>query len=241
MAFWPLLLAGVAGLSGCSDAASPPPPVAAPATGEARAADAAGTAGTPNGIQAESVDAASLVLPAAADEGELLDALAYSDANGPNLLVFRRAQSISESEDGTVETIALTVTHYLDASDDTAPGWQETWRAGETTHCDGLDFEAGFLERATRVEDLDDDGIAELVVGYSGFCGGGIDPHDIKLVLHAGGREYVLQGESLVQPPDGSPSFGGHYATTPASEDIPPPLRAALLEAWSRVKTHPIP
>lgn len=191
-------------------------------------------------IEIQEVSTSGLALPGEA-RGDVRRALGYRDAAGENLVVFRREASGADSDDGYVERVALSVSHYLATGGSGAGGYGERWRTGETVDCEGLDFEADFLQDATRIEDLDGDGYAEILVGYSTFCGGGLEPHDIRLVLHARERDYVLQGESLVQPPAGAPAFGGSHATTPAPEEIPAPLRDALLDAWQRIRAFRAP
>lgn len=174
------------------------------------------------------------------DDGHIEKSLTYRDIAGDHLLLLRRASRTSDTDDDVVEHVSLAASLYGVTPQGDAHAYPKHWQAGETVECEGLDFEADFLPDALRVEDFDGDGRAEILFGYRSFCGGGIEPHEITLILRAGEREYRLQGESLVQPPGDAPAFGGTYATTPAEADIPAPLRTALLDAWERVKHQSI-
>ncbi|WP_157515320.1 M949_RS01915 family surface polysaccharide biosynthesis protein [Luteimonas abyssi] len=167
----------------------------------------------------------------------------YRDAAGDHALLLRRAFRASKSDQDDIEHIVLSTHLYeVDQAHDARTGARTsvTWHIEDAFECEGLDFDADFLPDALRVEDLDGDGRAEVLFGYSSFCGGGIEPREITLILRAGEHEYRLQGESLVKPPGDAPAFGGTYATTPAEVDIPAPLRTALLDAWERVKHQSI-
>ncbi len=175
-----------------------------------------------------------------ASRGDIEQGLTYRDTAGDHLLLLRRQSRTSDATDDYVEQVALSVGMYGIEHAGGPQGYSRRWLTDETFECEGLDFDADFLPDALRVEDLDGDGRAEVLFGYSSFCGGGIEPREITLILRAGEHEYRLQGESLVKPPGDAPAFGGTYATTPAEVDIPAPLRTALLDAWERVKHQSI-
>lgn len=182
-------------------------------------------------MQVEDVDVTSPTLPPSAVSADR--ALRYVDAAGDNVLLLGRHFTTLRDDDGVTERLTLHAAHHVATSNASQP-FRETWQYTEVVECEGLDFEGRFLDEASWIEDLDGDGFAEILVGFSTFCGGGIDPRQIKLVLHTRGRDFVLEGESIVQPPDG-PSFGGSFALTPHEDLIPPRFREALLAAWERV------
>lgn len=183
-------------------------------------------------MQVEHVDVASLGLPAMARDADR--ALRYADAAGDNVLLLGQHSTTRSDDNGVVEQLTLHVSHHVATPNEAQP-FREAWRHREVVECEGLDFDGGFLGDALLVKDLDGDGFAEVLVGLSTFCGGGIDPRQIKLVLHTRDRDCVLEGESIVRPP-GGPAFGGSYGMTPHEDAIAAPFRAALLAAWERVR-----
>lgn len=183
-------------------------------------------------MQVEDIDVASPALPATASSVDR--ALRYTDAAGDNTLLLGQHSTTRSDDDGVVDQLTLHAAHHL-ATPDAPQPFREAWRHTEVVECEGLDFDGHFLDEVLRVEDLDGDGFAETLVGFSTFCGGGIDPRQIKLVLHTRDRDFVLEGESVVEPPGGSP-FGGSHAMTPHEDTVPAPFREALLAAWERVR-----
>ncbi|QCO67893.2 hypothetical protein E5843_09190 [Luteimonas yindakuii] len=183
-------------------------------------------------MQVEDIDVASPALPAAARDADR--ALRYTDAAGDNVLLLGQHFTTHSDDNCVVDRLTLHVTRHIRTPHGPQP-FQEAWQHTEVVECGGLDFDGRFLDDALLVEDLDGDGFAEALVGLSTFCGGGIDPRQIKLVLHTRDRDFVLEGESIVQLPEGS-SFGGSHAMTPHKDSIPPPFREALLAAWKRVR-----
>lgn len=183
-------------------------------------------------MQVEDVDVASPALRATARGVD--GALRYIDAAGDNTLLLRQHVTTHSDDNGVVDRLTLHVTRRIETPHGTQP-FQEAWQHTEVVECEGLDFEGRFLDDALLVRDLDGDGFAEVLVGFSTFCGGGVDPRQIKLLLHTRDGDVVLEGESVVEPPGGSP-FGGSHAMTPHEDTVPAPFREALLAAWKRVR-----
>ena len=183
-------------------------------------------------MQVAEIDVASPALPAAARDADR--ARRYTDAAGENLVLLGQHTVSHDHDSGVVEMLTLHVTrqHLAPCG---AESFEEAWRHEETVECEGLDLGGRFLDDAFLIRDLDGDGFAEILVGFSTFCGGGIDPEQIKLVLHTRERDYMLEGESIVQPPNG-PIFGGSYAMTPHEDIVPAPFREVLLAAWERIR-----
>lgn len=77
----------------------------------------------------------------------------------------------------------------------------------------------------------------EVTVPYKTFCGGGVEPKTIKIIVRSGPAKFALRGESKMVLPDGS-SMGGAMKL---DRDLDLPANAALkrhvLDLWRDIYT----
>jgi hypothetical protein len=92
-----------------------------------------------------------------------------------------------------------------------------------------LDLTADFVDGATGVTDLDQDGEAELTFIYRFGCGGDVSPNTMKLIMLEGAKKYALRGESRVAPGNGE-RVGGTYK--PDFAKAPPAFFAHAKKVW---------
>ncbi len=98
----------------------------------------------------------------------------------------------------------------LNASYHTRKGgsWVRTWLVHDRVDCPHLDVEARFIPGALTVTDLDGNGVAEVTMAYTMFCGGGVDASDLKIILRQGAQKFAMRGRTLLKAPGMAP-FGG--------------------------------
>ncbi|WP_431479142.1 M949_RS01915 family surface polysaccharide biosynthesis protein [Massilia eburnea] len=145
-------------------------------------------------------DLAATTIPAAEigrlqveTSGKVVLGKKVSDALGEHILLL--TEKSLASQNGRIEHIELVATYY-----DLADGkWTPAWAIKDGVDCPGLDSAASFFADATTVTDLDKDGKAEVTVAYKTFCGGGVDPSTVKVILRQGKQKFALRGESLIK------------------------------------------
>lgn len=155
-----------------------------------------------------SVDAGWLAQQGIPSVGSLVDAKRISDKSGEHILVLNRKAGPSPAtpKSGRTEYIQLNAAYYQR----TPSGWKNEWTIRDVVDCPGLDAAADFFTKAVAFTDLNGDGRVEITVPYHLFCGGGVDPHTVKVILRDGATKLAIRGESVVQLP-GQEAFGGEH------------------------------
>lgn len=127
------------------------------------------------------------------------------------LLARKASASLSRQRSGRIQRIELAATRHGRAG----AGWKQEWTVRDAVDCPDLDSEADFYARVVAVTDLNGDGRAEVTIPYHLFCGGGIEPSTVKIILREGATKLAIRGESLVRLPGQEP-FGGERRYDPA-------------------------
>lgn len=128
-----------------------------------------------------------------ATSGKVLLGRRVSDALGEHVLLL--TEKATASANGRIERRELVATYF----DRSAGGWRAAWQVKDGVDCPELDSAASFFPNATTITDLDSDGAAEVTVAYKTFCGGGVDPSVVKVILRQGKQKYAIRGESLIK------------------------------------------
>jgi len=157
-------------------------------------------------IRVKSLDAESIIrlqVPAPADWTRVLHIV---DGLGDHVLVLSRTEGASRSNPNPArnEYIRLTAKYY----GRTAEGWGQEWNLMDYSDCPEMDIAGDFLYKHITVTDLNKNGHAEVTLPYHMFCGTGVDPHSLKVIMREANDKYAVRGESLITEPNGM-SFGG--------------------------------
>lgn len=184
-------------------------------------------------IVAEKVEAAFVAEAAIAFNGELISASRVQDNAGQHVLILSKKIGPSKVEEDVSrdERADLQAGYYLK----TATGWAQEWAINDAVDCPGLDFMAAFFTRYVTFTDLNNDGVAEVTVPYRLFCGGGVDPATLKVILRNGAQKLAIRGESRIVM-QGVEPFGGEKHDDDAlllPENAA--FKAHLNAVWSKV------
>lgn len=155
------------------------------------------------------VNAAYVFKQRIAATGELVGAYRVIDRGGEHLLVLNSSHgpSPSNKKSGRTEYIKLNAQYYSR----NAGVWSTEWTVNDFVDCPGLDVAASFFTESLSFTDLNKDGLTEITIPYKMFCGGGVDPSTVKVILRDGTKKFAIRGESLIKLPGQEP-FGGEHA-----------------------------
>lgn len=114
---------------------------------------------------------------------------------------------------------------------------EETWRIQDENDCPELDSESLFYTRHITFTDLNHDGILEVSVPYKMFCGGGIDPATLKIIMREDSRKYAIRGSTRIVMAGGS--AGGDYTLDPTLlKPEHQDLKQHLLKLWQQISVE---
>lgn len=166
--------------------------------------------------------------------GTLLKQVVFNDIDGAGLLLLSRSESTmpADGDEDPVEQVTLRAELYRRADQRTP--WTSRWAVDDPVQCEGLDLDAGYFLDQVTATDLDNDGRAELTLASHSFCGGGVDPQQLRIGLRQGEQYYEVRGESLVQV-EGDEPFGGERQDDPALASAAPALRAHVDRVWEAI------
>lgn len=156
--------------------------------------------------------------------GQLVDAVAWSDAAGHNVAAFwlrRDAKKRSARlQVGLWTGIPGTKGKVLRTVQDAVPSCE-------------LDLVAEFVPEALSLTDLDGDGYGELTFAYKTTCTGDVSPQTLKLLLLERRDKYIVRGSTIVDV-GGGEKVGGEKQIEPALQQQLP-LLAHAEQVWSRI------
>ncbi|KQV45346.1 MULTISPECIES: M949_RS01915 family surface polysaccharide biosynthesis protein [unclassified Duganella] len=152
-----------------------------------------------------------------------------NDSLGEHILLL--TEKPRASPNGRIEHIELVAAYY-----DQADGkWAPSWTIKDGVDCPGLDIAASFFAGATTITDLDKDGKAEVTVAYKTFCGGGVDPSIVKVILRQGKQKFAIRGESLIKFKGQEPMGGTNKADKALLESDKAAFKRHMDKVWQQV------
>ena len=156
-------------------------------------------------VSAKIADAALVEKQGVPVPGKLVRAMQVTDKVGEHLLVLATRTGPSQSPSrGKDERTDLNASLYIRR----AGKWEREWAIQDAVDCPGLDHTASFFLEQLTVTDLDANGTAEITVPYKLFCGGGIDPATLKVIVRQGEQKFAVRGTTRIEVKGDAP-FGG--------------------------------
>jgi hypothetical protein len=132
--------------------------------------------------------------------GTMQEAWSWKDKLGDNILITSSIAATREkdpdpSTGDEAYSAELHAFHFV--KKDT--GFRLLWRISDSEKRCSFDLTAAFLNGATQITDLDQDGIAETCVQYKLACRSDVSPAFMKLIMHEDTTKYALRGHMWVQ------------------------------------------
>jgi len=127
-------------------------------------------------------------------KGKLIDAYTWFDQNGENLLV--NSEKIWEEQDENDYTVlsgTIYSVHYLK----TDSGFFSLVETVDRINACDLDLTIKF-KAPPIIQDVDVDGIAEVIIIYIKTCRGDVSPATLKVLMHEGTDKYGLRGQEFL-------------------------------------------
>lgn len=124
------------------------------------------------------------------DPAGVVTTLTWSDQLGANTVVFRDiGDDIKDSE------LRLYVDHVVQVGDRATVLRQVKDSVADCP----VDKLLEFVDEALQIQDLDRDGVGEVVFAYRLNCAGDVSPSALKVLLLEDGDKYILRGSSTNQ------------------------------------------
>lgn len=179
---------------------------------------------------ATAIELRPIASPTGTVVGTFDHAIGWTDANGDNQVVFSYedvAPTGTDTDGGPGRKLYAVHTATKD-------GVTTELRAVQDAEVDcPYDLLVSFIDGATKVTDLDADGIGEVTFAYRLNCASDVSPGQQKLLLLENGDKYILRGTYRVRVGAGPTDvIGGEYEADEAVLSGPPAFRAALETAW---------
>jgi hypothetical protein len=154
------------------------------------------------------------------------------DSLGEHVLLL--TEKASASPNGRIEHIELLARYY----DRTGDNWNINWTIRDGVDCPELDGAASLFPRAASITDLDRNGQAEVTVAYKTFCGGGVDPSTVKVILRQGKQKFAIRGESLLLIKGQEPMGGTNKPDKALLENGNAAFRRHMDIIWQQVRVE---
>jgi hypothetical protein len=162
--------------------------------------------------------------------GEVEGARQWRDRLGDNLLLLARTDELPVLDEygQDAKTRELYAYHYVREG----AGYRLLWQTTDFVRVCGLDIVLDFAPGSLQVTDVDADGTAETSYVYTLACRGGVDPSDMKLILHEGAAKYAIRGSTDMRPL--GPGYPPPSMEVDAALARNPVLRAHAERQWRR-------
>lgn len=167
-------------------------------------------------------------------KGDVQQLLKWKDKRGENFLVLAVTGDLKSAAktslygddcEGGCSDRALYAYHFLGRD-------SLLWKVQDFEKACGFDNLVNFRPHATKVTDLDNDGVAEIWFMYSMTCASDVSPQTLKLFMCRGKEKYVVRGTSQPAKNMTDREYGGKCKPDKAFLGLPPLLKAYGMQLW---------
>lgn len=138
----------------------------------------------------------------------------WHDVNGSNyLLQFQRIQPLKDIGDVQGEKGEIVAHLYVEKDESI----KRLWQVYDYVPCYDLDLTAKFVDKFSRISDIDNNELTEVSLPFYLGCNGGVDPYGMKIIMYEGQQKFAVRGNSAIcnaktgQPIDATGYYGGDY------------------------------
>jgi len=108
------------------------------------------------------------------------------------------------------------------------------WKLADFEKACNYDNIAEFRNGATKITDLDNNGIAEVWLMYSTACTSDVSPRTLKLIMYQGNKKYAIRGTSQPAKNAVDERNGGKYNPGKEFEGLPPSFKDFARNLWTK-------
>lgn len=152
----------------------------------------------------------------------------YTDVNGTHKVSFEIKQIKSDSPE--FASYALSV-NSVDKDGKTE------WKIKDGVNNCPVDVSLEFFTKLIEITDNNKDGYSEITIPYNMFCGGGVDPYEVKIIVVEQNKKYVLRGQSMYYA-NNEKNYNGEGFKLDQTIESKPYLKTQILKTWSAIHKH---
>ena len=108
------------------------------------------------------------------------------------------------------------------------------WKLADFEKACNYDNIAEFRKGATKITDLDNNGIAEIWIMYSTACTSDVSPRTLKLIMYQGNKKYAIRGTSQPAKNRIDEKYGGKYNPDKEFESLPQSFKDFAKNLWDK-------
>ncbi|MBS1576718.1 MAG: hypothetical protein JST09_15575 [Bacteroidetes bacterium] len=108
------------------------------------------------------------------------------------------------------------------------------WKLNDFIKNCNFDNIVEFRDEATKITDLDKNGIAEIWLMYSMTCTNDISPRTLKLIMYQGNKKYAIRGTSQTVKQKTDEKLGNKYVPDKEFQTLPHPFKDFARNLWTQ-------
>jgi hypothetical protein len=108
------------------------------------------------------------------------------------------------------------------------------WKLNDFIKVCGFDNTVEFRAGATKITDLDKNGLAEVWMMYSMTCTSDVSPRTLKLIMYQGNKKYAIRGTSQPSPKMTDEKYGGKYVPDKEFQTLPQSFKDYAQKLWMK-------
>lgn len=108
------------------------------------------------------------------------------------------------------------------------------WKLNDFIKNCNFDNIVEFRKGATKITDLDKNGIGEIWIMYSLACTSDVSPRMLKLIMYQGNKKYAIRGTSQSSKQMTDENYGGKYIPDKEFQKLPQSFKNYAKILWTK-------